>query len=62
MVVELEESKYQNAELRINITGQSDEWDELAKWFIFNDVYSDNVRWIVQIPQISWVHEQQQIS
>lgn len=53
VVAELEESKYQNAELRITITGQNDEWDELAKWFISNNVYSDNVRWLVQIPQMS---------
>lgn len=50
---DLEESKYQNAELRLSIYGKcSDEWDKLAKWAISNKVYSDNVRWLVQIPRL----------
>uniref|UniRef100_A0A2H8TGI5 AMP deaminase n=1 Tax=Melanaphis sacchari TaxID=742174 RepID=A0A2H8TGI5_9HEMI len=50
---DLEESKYQNAELRLSIYGKSsDDWDKLAKWAISNNVYSDNVRWLVQIPRL----------
>lgn len=50
---DLEESKYQNAELRLSIYGKSrDEWDKLAKWAISNRVYSDNVRWLIQIPRL----------
>jgi len=50
---DLEESKYQNAELRLSIYGKStEEWDKLAKWAIQNDVYSDNVRWLIQIPRL----------
>ncbi|VEN63671.1 unnamed protein product [Callosobruchus maculatus] len=50
---DLEESKYQNAELRLSIYGKSrDEWDKLAKWAIESNVYSDNVRWLVQIPRL----------
>ncbi|KAJ8925898.1 hypothetical protein NQ315_009750 [Exocentrus adspersus] len=50
---DLEESKYQNAELRLSIYGKSrDEWDKLAKWAIASNVYSDNVRWLVQIPRL----------
>lgn len=50
---DLEESKYQNAELRLSIYGKSrEEWDKLAKWAINYDVYSDNVRWLIQIPRI----------
>jgi len=50
---DLEESKYQMAELRISIYGKSiDEWDKLAKWAITYDVYSDYVRWLIQIPRI----------
>uniref|UniRef100_A0A336MIP2 AMP deaminase n=1 Tax=Culicoides sonorensis TaxID=179676 RepID=A0A336MIP2_CULSO len=49
---DLEESKYQNAELRLSIYGKSpDEWSKLADWAISNDVYSDNVRWLIQIPR-----------
>ncbi|XP_063919158.1 AMP deaminase 2 isoform X2 [Zophobas morio] len=50
---DLEESKYQNAELRLSIYGKSmDEWDKLAKWAIDCNVYSDNVRWLIQIPRL----------
>ncbi|GCB71197.1 hypothetical protein scyTo_0008783 [Scyliorhinus torazame] len=41
---DLEESKYQNAELRLSIYGRSrDEWDRLAKWAVKHKVYSNNV-------------------
>ncbi|XP_071447304.1 AMP deaminase 2 isoform X2 [Hetaerina americana] len=50
---DLEESKYQNAELRLSIYGKSpDEWDKLAHWAITHNVYSDNVRWLIQIPRL----------
>ncbi|XP_037083679.1 AMP deaminase 2-like isoform X2 [Pollicipes pollicipes] len=51
--LDLEESKYQSAELRLSIYGRSaDEWDKLAKWAVRNNVYSDNVRWLVQVPRL----------
>ncbi|XP_059471605.1 AMP deaminase 2 isoform X2 [Neocloeon triangulifer] len=50
---DLEESKYQNSELRLSIYGKSpDEWEKLAKWAVLNDVYSDNVRWLIQVPRL----------
>ncbi|XP_058443979.1 AMP deaminase 2 isoform X3 [Malaya genurostris] len=50
---DFEESKYQNAELRLSIYGKSpDEWHKLAKWAIDGDVYSDNIRWLIQIPRL----------
>ncbi|XP_044728732.1 AMP deaminase 2 isoform X2 [Chrysoperla carnea] len=50
---DLEESKYQNAELRLSIYGKNyDEWDKLAKWAIENNVHSDNVRWLIQMPRV----------
>lgn len=50
---DLEESKYQNAELRLSVYGKSrDDWDKLAKWAISNKMYSDNIRWLVQIPRV----------
>ncbi|XP_046971218.1 AMP deaminase 2 isoform X3 [Vanessa cardui] len=50
---DLEESKYQNAELRLSIYGKSaGEWAKLAKWAIAYDVHSDNVRWLIQIPRL----------
>ncbi|KAF5280417.1 hypothetical protein FQR65_LT03226 [Abscondita terminalis] len=50
---DLEESKYQNVELRLSIYGKNkQEWDKLAKWAIDSNVYSDNVRWLIQIPRL----------
>ncbi|CAG7825860.1 unnamed protein product [Allacma fusca] len=50
---DLDESKYQNAELRLSIYGRSrDEWAKLAKWALANNVYSDNVRWLIQVPRL----------
>ena len=50
---DLEESKYQNAELRISIYGRSmDEWDKLSEWAVDNDLYCENVRWLIQVPRL----------
>lgn len=50
---DLEESKYQNTELRLSIYGKSpDEWKKLAKWAIDYNVHSTNVRWLIQIPRL----------
>lgn len=50
---DLEESKYQNAELRLSVYGKSyDEWEKLAKWAYHFKVYSDNIRWLVQMPRL----------
>lgn len=53
VAADFEESKYQNAELRLSIYGKSrDEWTKLAKWAIEGNVYSDNIRWLIQIPRL----------
>ncbi|XP_073326457.1 AMP deaminase 2 [Pagrus major] len=53
VMADLEESKYQNVELRLSIYGRSrDEWDKLAKWAVKHGVYSKNVRWLVQVPRL----------
>lgn len=50
---DLEESKYQNSELRLSIYGKSpDEWSKLAQWAVSQNVYSDNVRWLIQVPRL----------
>ncbi|XP_045537690.1 AMP deaminase 2 [Papilio machaon] len=50
---DLEESKYQNAELRLSIYGKSPgEWAKLARWAIQYHVHSNNVRWLIQIPRL----------
>lgn len=53
VMADLEESKYQMAEPRLSIYGRSkNEWDQLASWAVSNDVFSDNVRWLIQIPRL----------
>merc|ERR1719435_211086 len=50
---DLEDSKYQNLEPRISIYGRNlGEWDKLACWAVTNNVYSDNVRWLIQVPRL----------
>jgi AMP deaminase len=50
---DLEESKYQNTELRLSIYGRKyNEWDRLAEWAVKNKMYSPNNRWIIQVPRI----------
>lgn len=53
VAADLEESKYQNAELRLSIYGKSpSEWAKLAKWAIQYEVHSNNMRWLIQIPRL----------
>jgi len=64
VISDLEESKYQMAELRISIYGRSPhEWDKLAKWAVSNKVCSYNLRWLIQVPRLYDVyHSNGQIS
>ncbi|KAJ6659454.1 hypothetical protein lerEdw1_018688 [Lerista edwardsae] len=58
VMYDLEESKYQNAELRLSIYGRArDEWDKLAKWAVTHKVHSNNVRWLVQVPRLFDVYK-----
>lgn len=53
VMTDLENSKYQHAEYRLSIYGRSPaEWDKLAKWIVGNKLFSDNVRWLIQIPRL----------
>ena len=53
LMKELEESKYQHTEWRLSIYGQKrDEWDNLAKWVISNDLNCPQNRWMIQIPRL----------
>lgn len=52
-MVDLEESKYQNAELRLSIYGRSiEEWDKLGTWAVEYEVWSPNVVWMIQVPRL----------
>ncbi|KAK3135827.1 hypothetical protein QOZ80_5BG0423900 [Eleusine coracana subsp. coracana] len=56
---DLSASKYQMAEYRISIYGRKQsEWDQLASWIVNNELYSDNVVWLVQIPRLYNVYKQ----
>lgn len=62
VIADLDESKYQNAEPRLSIYGRSQtEWDTLASWAVDNNVYSDHVRWLVQIPRLFDVYRSKKI-
>ncbi|XP_030833470.1 AMP deaminase 2 isoform X1 [Strongylocentrotus purpuratus] len=58
VAADLEESKYQNAEYRLSIYGRNrNEWDNLAKWAVKHHVYSDNIRWLIQVPRLYDVYK-----
>lgn len=53
LLTELEANKYVMTEYRLSIYGRNlDEWDKLAAWVVDNNLFSYNVRWIVQIPRL----------
>jgi AMP deaminase len=38
------------AEYRISIYGRKkSEWDQMASWIVNNELYSDNVVWLIQV-------------
>ncbi|XP_078445001.1 AMP deaminase-like [Wolffia australiana] len=50
---DLAASKYQMAEYRISIYGRKQsEWDHLASWIVNNELYSENVVWLIQFPRL----------
>lgn len=54
---DLAETKYTHIEPRTSIYGRRmDEWDKLARWFSAHRIYSDNARWLVQIPRLFAVY------
>ncbi|KIY71969.1 AMP deaminase [Cylindrobasidium torrendii FP15055 ss-10] len=58
VMMDLEQSKYQNCEWRLSIYGRSpDEWDNLAKWIVNHKLFSHNVRWLIQIPRLYDVYK-----
>ena len=52
-MLDFQDSKYQMAELRISVYGRSiEEWDKLATWAVKHEVFSKNVRWVIQVPRL----------
>ena len=53
VVFDLEQSKYQNAEYRVSIYGRDkSEWTGIAKWVVDNKIFSNNIRWLIQVPRL----------
>ncbi|KKY14957.1 putative amp deaminase [Phaeomoniella chlamydospora] len=53
VIADLESSKYQMVEWRISIYGRSmDEWSKLAAWVVDNKLFSNNARWLIQVPRL----------
>ncbi|KAI8446006.1 hypothetical protein BY996DRAFT_4596589 [Phakopsora pachyrhizi] len=58
VMTDLELSKYQHVEYRLSIYGRHlDEWDKLAKWIVRNKLFSNNVRWLIQVPRLYDVYQ-----
>lgn len=56
---DLTASKYQMAEYRISIYGRKQsEWDQLASWIVNNDLYSENVVWLIQLPRLYNIYKE----
>ncbi|KAL5720997.1 AMP deaminase [Ranunculus cassubicifolius] len=56
---DLQASKYQMAEYRISIYGRKQsEWDQLASWIVNNDLYSENVVWLIQLPRLYNIYKE----
>lgn len=52
-MTEMEKEKYSFAEWRISIYGKSvNEWNKMAVWFKANQVFSHQVRWMIQVPRL----------
>ncbi|KAF6170403.1 hypothetical protein GIB67_014333 [Kingdonia uniflora] len=47
------------AEYRISIYGRKQsEWDQLASWIVNNDLYSENVVWLIQLPRLYNIYKE----
>lgn len=56
---DLDASKYQMAEYRISIYGRKQsEWDQMASWIVNNELYSENVVWLIQLPRLYNVYKE----
>ncbi|XP_065010080.1 probable AMP deaminase isoform X1 [Musa acuminata AAA Group] len=56
---DLAASKYQMAEYRVSIYGRKQsEWDQLASWIVNNELYSENVVWLIQLPRLYNIYKE----
>jgi adenosine deaminase len=58
VISDLDNSKYQHAEWRISVYGRKPvEWDLLAGWVCNNQLFSDNMLWLIQLPRLYNVYK-----
>lgn len=59
LINELEANKYVMTEYRLSIYGRNqNEWSKLAAWVVDNNLFSYNVRWMVQIPRLYDIYKE----
>eukprot|EP01097_Dermamoeba_algensis_P005541 TRINITY_DN3522_c0_g1_i1.p1 TRINITY_DN3522_c0_g1~~TRINITY_DN3522_c0_g1_i1.p1 ORF type:complete len:743 (+),score=162.42 TRINITY_DN3522_c0_g1_i1:171-2231(+) len=60
LMQDMQNLKYSSAEYRLSVYGRDkNEWEKLAAWICDNDLESDNVRWLVQVPRLYHVYKEQ---
>ncbi|CAC9698922.1 AMP deaminase,putative [Plasmodium sp. DRC-Itaito] len=58
----LERSKYQHVEWRISIYGKNkNEWLNLSKWVLNNQLSSIRVRWMIQVPRLYHIYKKMKL-
>jgi len=51
-------SRYEYYEPRLSIYGKAKaEWGKLAAWVVDNELQCNNIRWMIQIPRLFWLHK-----
>jgi len=58
VITDLEEEKYQMSEPRVSVYGRNvGEWPKLASWFMEHKIFSNNVRWLIQVPRLYHIYK-----
>eukprot|EP01103_Thecamoeba_quadrilineata_P012504 TRINITY_DN3237_c0_g1_i3.p1 TRINITY_DN3237_c0_g1~~TRINITY_DN3237_c0_g1_i3.p1 ORF type:complete len:1135 (+),score=180.88 TRINITY_DN3237_c0_g1_i3:29-3433(+) len=53
-----EEKKFITSEPRVTIYGRTPtEWTTLSEWVVDNQIFSSNVRWLIQLPRLYSLHK-----
>jgi len=58
VIEDLESNKYTYCEYRLSIYGaKKNEWDTLAEWVVDHKLFSNNVRWMIQVPRLYSIYK-----
>ncbi|KAK6589728.1 hypothetical protein RS030_1149 [Cryptosporidium xiaoi] len=53
VIQDLRATHYQYVEWRISVYGKDkNEWKSLSEWLYYNNLYCEQVRWVIQVPRI----------